>query len=144
MPLVLPGAAVPRTPLPCPGSPTAPPTPGILDIRWEECACPLCGGRNAAPLVRAPDFDPEDTGLWFTVVRCLDCGLCFTNPRPDRASMARFYPADYRPHRLPETGAPAGPGALPGRREAPASAPGRGRLLDFGCGGGKFLRRVHR
>ena len=47
----------------------------------------------------APDVTGSRTGLWFAVVRCQDCGLCFTNPRPSPDSIGQFYPAVYRPHR---------------------------------------------
>ena len=56
MTLVVPAGAAPPPPLPRPGS--APAAPDVLGIRWEECDCLLCGGRQAVPLVRAPDFDP--------------------------------------------------------------------------------------
>ncbi|HEV3204289.1 MAG TPA: hypothetical protein VGY77_07900, partial [Gemmataceae bacterium] len=51
-------------------------------IVWEETACPLCGSRRWIPLIEAPDNMPGNGGLWFAVVRCPECDLCFTNPRP--------------------------------------------------------------
>src|SRR5207237_5515452 len=67
-------------------------------IEWEECACPLCGGEHWSALVEAPDRLAGSQGLWFAVVQCRDCGLCFTNPRPSPHSIGRFYPAGYAPH----------------------------------------------
>ena len=53
-------------------------------------------------VLEAPDPTPSDgPGLWFAVVRCENCGLAYTNPRPSPATIGRFYPADYRPHRRP-------------------------------------------
>jgi SAM-dependent methyltransferase len=131
-----------------------PPEPSASDeavpvVEWEEPDCLLCGGQQWTPVLEAQDSVPGATGLWFAVVQCLDCGLCFTNPRPSAASMSQFYPSAYRPHRLPRSG---------GRRlwhlHSPLRAPrkerrslawhGQGRLLDFGCGGGAFLQRMHR
>jgi 2-polyprenyl-3-methyl-5-hydroxy-6-metoxy-1,4-benzoquinol methylase len=118
-------------------------------VKWEDAACPLCG-LDAAPVVReAPDPNRPD-GLVFAVVRCPQCRLHYTNPRPDELSIGRFYPDDYRPHRksrkasrppdrslftwITGSDCPERRGVLP-RREP-------GRLLDFGCGGGSFLERM--
>src|SRR5437588_3972751 len=69
-------------------------------IEWEEPSCLLCMSRNWSALVEAPDSAPGGTGLWFVVVQCQECGLCFTNPRPSPDCIGRFYPAAYRPHRI--------------------------------------------
>jgi SAM-dependent methyltransferase len=121
-------------------------------VAWEETPCPLCGHSDAAVLFEAPDPVPAaGAGLWFAVVRCGHCGLAYTNPRPTPAAIGRFYPPDYRPHRRPrkmqQTRA-ARPlwASLFGRpcNERRGTLPwhGQGRLLDFGCGGGGFLKRM--
>jgi 2-polyprenyl-3-methyl-5-hydroxy-6-metoxy-1,4-benzoquinol methylase len=109
-------------------------------IRWEEPNCLLCGQRNWQPLVEAPDFQ-AGTGLVFAVVQCLECGLCFTNPRPTPSCLEHFYPGDYRPHQTSQQSQPRR-GRLAGKRLLPWH--GQGRLLDFGCGGGDFLCRMRR
>jgi SAM-dependent methyltransferase len=120
-------------------------------VEWEESDCLLCGGRRWTPLLEAPDCVPGGTGLWFAVVQCLDCGLCFTNPRPSAANIAQFYPSAYGPHltaalrrspkpwhiRLPS------PWRGPRQQRRALEWHGQGRLLDFGCGGGSFLERMH-
>jgi SAM-dependent methyltransferase len=120
-------------------------------IVWEEPDCLLCGGDRRTLLLEAPDSHPGARGLWFAVVRCAECGLCFTSPRPDQATIGQFYPAGYRPHRRPRP-------ERDGHRSSPLAFVlgrpcierrvlgwhGRGRLLDFGCGGGVFLGRMHR
>src|SRR5437867_1178146 len=80
---------------------STPPAEAGPVIEWEEPDCLLCGGRHWSPLVEAPDAIPGGTGLWFAVVQCQDCGLCFTNPRPALHSMAQFYPDAYGPHYPP-------------------------------------------
>ena len=128
----------------------APASPSGPVVEWEETDCLLCGGRRWSHLVEAPDAIPGGTGLWFAVVQCQDCGLCFTNPRPNIHTIGQFYPSYYRPHRspirrqrwrwhlpLPHTWRRAGWE----RRSLPWH--GQGRLLDFGCGGGTFLERMH-
>ncbi len=122
------------------------------EVEWEEPDCLLCGGQRWLPLLEAPDRLPDGTGLWFAVVQCLDCGLCFTNPRPSAASIGQFYPATYRPHHLPQPGRgtrPWRPSLLspwpsPRKGRRTLAWHGQGRLLDFGCGGGSFLQRMHR
>ncbi|MCA9069042.1 MAG: class I SAM-dependent methyltransferase [Planctomycetaceae bacterium] len=66
------------------------------NIEMETVPCLLCGGENFEPVIASPD---PLTGLGgeFTVVRCLECGLHFTNPRPTEQSIGQFYPSNYSP-----------------------------------------------
>jgi hypothetical protein len=123
----------------------------LQDFRWEETDCLLCGHSEADLVLEAADPLPaHQRGLRFAVVRCRHCGLVYTNPRPDAASMSRFYPADYAPHvvrfRRPARAKPLWFSRLFGRPcperrgRLPCSPPGR--LLDFGCGSGAFLQRM--
>jgi SAM-dependent methyltransferase len=120
-----------------------------LVIEWEEPNCLLCASRNCSPLVEAPDTTAGGTGLWFGVVQCQECGLCFTNPRPSLESIGQFYPEEYGPHRTParrisRSTHPKRKHKSHSRREHQIlSWRGQGRLLDFGCGGGSFLARMH-
>lgn len=121
-------------------------------VLWDDTPCPLCGAESPALVLEAPDATPaEGRGLWFAVVRCEQCGLMYTNPRPSPESIGKFYPADYRPHRRPRKMRHSRPGrpllaTLFGRpcNERRGTIPwhGLGRLLDFGCGGGSFLKRM--
>jgi 2-polyprenyl-3-methyl-5-hydroxy-6-metoxy-1,4-benzoquinol methylase len=107
-------------------------------VQWEETNCPLCDGPHWSLLTEAPDLTPGGSGLWFAVVRCRDCGLCYTNPRPDAATIRQFYPPIYATHQAPHP-------ARHSRRRGPTFPVfGQGRLLDFGCGGGAFLGQMHR
>jgi 2-polyprenyl-3-methyl-5-hydroxy-6-metoxy-1,4-benzoquinol methylase len=123
-------------------------------VEWEETSCLLCGSRFWENLVEGADTAKGGTGLWFAVVQCQQCGLCFTNPRPTRAHIHRFYTEAYQPHRSPAQRKPAKPRLLSSkqrglrwlrRRNERQSLPwqGEGRLLDFGCGGGSYLERMH-
>jgi 2-polyprenyl-3-methyl-5-hydroxy-6-metoxy-1,4-benzoquinol methylase len=120
-------------------------------VQWDDSPCPLCGRADAAVAFEARDPNPTSgPGLVFAVVRCKACGLAYTNPRPDVESIVGFYPPDYRPHRRPRKDRSAvgawwrsrltGKGSPERRGTIPWH--GRGRLLDFGCGGGAFLRRM--
>jgi len=118
-------------------------------IRWEVTGCPMCGSRTWSTLLETPQAD--GTGPRFAVVRCRRCDLCFTNPRPDPATIGQFYPADYQPHRRSVfaladrihwwSGLTASAGRRCGSR---CNLPRQGqcRLLDFGCGNGSFLGRM--
>ena len=118
-------------------------------IEWEEVPCLLCAGDRLSPLVEAPDRAAGSAGLWFVVVQCQDCGLCFTNPRPSARTIGQFYPSGYRPHHLSRTRKIrrrisswiGWPGRSRERKTMPPH--GQGRLLDFGCGGGSYLERMH-
>jgi SAM-dependent methyltransferase len=114
-------------------------SPGVA-VEWEEAGCLLCASRRWLPLVEAQDPAPVGPGLYFAVVQCQGCGLCFTNPRPSEASTAQFYPTA-------RAGASSGRRSLTdrwpwlhdwlSRRQPP------GRLLDFG-GGSAFHERMRR
>jgi SAM-dependent methyltransferase len=119
-------------------------------VEWDEANCPLCDGTRWHPITEAPDLTPGGSGLWFAVVRCQDCRLCFTNPRPSPATIGRFYPPGYQPHQAPAAERPRWWRRLPVLSHVPGRARqlvpwhGEGRLLDFGCGGGNFLDRMRR
>ncbi|MFL5339878.1 MAG: class I SAM-dependent methyltransferase [Gemmataceae bacterium] len=115
-------------------------------VSWEESSCPLCHGPHWSPLLEAQDPHAGADGLWYAVVQCDSCGTCFTNPRPDPATVARFYPPPELHHQ------PRRNSAWPWRRLLPrggAMTPGvawhgEGRLLDVGCGSGAYLRAMRR
>jgi 2-polyprenyl-3-methyl-5-hydroxy-6-metoxy-1,4-benzoquinol methylase len=121
-------------------------------VVWEETACTLCGRDQAELIAEAADpLPPEGGGLRFALVRCRHCGLTYTNPRPSPESISRFYPSDYSPHqrrpaarrrrvrpwlwhRLFGRPCPERRGYIRGMKP--------GRLLDVGCGGGSYLKRM--
>jgi 2-polyprenyl-3-methyl-5-hydroxy-6-metoxy-1,4-benzoquinol methylase len=124
-------------------------------VQWEETNCLLCGSRFWSHLVEGADNAPGGSGLWFVVVQCQQCGLCFTNPRPTAPGISRFYPETYQPHRSPGQRKKARARLFSSqqrglrwlrRANERKSLPwhGQGRLLDFGCGGGSYLERMHR
>ena len=125
--------------------------PRRTSFLWEETACPLCGRDDSELLTESADPIPADgPGLRFAVVRCRNCALAYTNPRPTPETIARFYPRDYAPHRPPCVAAPTrAPSAFWSRvfgrpcRERRGCLPGSGRrLFDFGCGSGGYLQRM--
>jgi SAM-dependent methyltransferase len=112
-------------------------TDSRFPIVWEECPCPLCAGVDHVALFEAGDTQGRE--LRFLLVKCKRCGLCFTNPRPDAASIQQFYAADYPCHHGKHRPVACAAGWL--RKLLPIHGPAR--LLDFGCGAGDFLARMH-
>jgi 2-polyprenyl-3-methyl-5-hydroxy-6-metoxy-1,4-benzoquinol methylase len=111
----------------------------------------LCGRADAAPFAEAADPLPANgPGLRFAIVRCRHCGLTYTNPRPTPAGIATFYPTGYAPHTSRENRHNRFPSRFWSRvfgrpcpeRRGDLACPAPGRLLDFGCGGGSYLRRM--
>ncbi|MGL6073655.1 MAG: class I SAM-dependent methyltransferase [Fimbriiglobus sp.] len=120
-------------------------------VVWEHVACPMCSSRDEEILCEAADANPGDAKpKVFAVVQCRRCGLSYTNPRPDRRTIGQFYPEDYQPHRRPrkirEAGSASFWSRFTGRSQPERNGElpwmGQGRLLDFGCGGGSYLKRM--
>jgi SAM-dependent methyltransferase len=77
----------------------------------------------------------------FTIVECQSCGLGFVNPRPSRAEMQRFYPAEY--YRGFERDGRYHQARYGLEAQYLASIESDGvvrRLLDIGCAHGGFPR----
>ena len=120
-----------------------------LTVDWEEPRCLLCNSQRCSILVEAPDPLKGGGGLWFAVTQCQDCGLCFTNPRPTAECISQFYTTHYPPHgkigKRRKHGWQQWSPWRCGRHKNVEGllGPGDGRLLDFGCGNGTFLLRMH-
>lgn len=121
-----------------------PPNKGL---QWEDVGCPLCGSRQSVLLIQAPDPQAPADPAEYRVVRCTGCGMAFTNPRPTAETIGLAYPVEYGPHQgVKQTARRRHWWSRPmarwrGRREL--AWQGQGRLLDFGCGAGSFLLRMH-
>lgn len=111
--------------------------------------CPLCGSWRRDPVVHAADrLSParghSSPAHHFTVVRCRDCGLAFTDPRPTAAAIGAYYPDAY--HAVPSGSRLATLEERYRRRQhneavrwLRARRPHRGLVLDVGCGAGDLL-----
>ena len=60
----------------------------------ESVLCDLCGGNDCEPVLVGRDHLLKGDAQ-FQVVRCRECGLIYTNPRPTARELSRFYPAEY-------------------------------------------------
>jgi SAM-dependent methyltransferase len=115
-------------------------------IRWETVPCPLCGSAADTDFFHAPG----DDGLDYRLGQCAACSLVYTNPRPDAASIARFYPEDYSPYQPPRRQRTGflrrlrGRVGLRGEKALSDRIPVRpgGVLMDYGCGSGWFAAQM--
>jgi SAM-dependent methyltransferase len=106
--------------------------------------CGICNGMAGEYLFSARDFNFRTTDESFSIVRCPDCGISQTVPRPPEETLGRFYPASYYP-----TGgydrAYYRRKILPWQRsklDIVCRFRSSGTLLDVGCGAGFFVREA--
>ena len=99
----------------------------------SRSTCANCGGtlRPWLPVVK----DPQ-TGDFFTIVRCANCGLGKTRPSPD--DLAYYYGPSYHGGRHGITALWCAHRRLHWVKSLAGAGTGR-RLLDIGCGDGTFL-----
>ena len=119
----------------------------------ETVPCVLCG-RDGGDVVRVagdrlePAQDLPGQPAAFTLVRCPGCGLVYLDPRPTAAEIGRFYPDDYHTARGARGAVQRLEDAWRRRqfgevvRWLAECRPGRGRLLDVGCGSGELLEAL--
>ena len=67
----------------------------------ETITCDFCGSAEAVPVARQADKLHRTTDELFTIVRCKECGLHYTNPRPSAHEIGRYYAENYAFHFAP-------------------------------------------
>ena len=110
-------------------------------------SCPLCDSIQIESFLNIKDHSVS--GETFGVSTCSNCGLLFTNPRPDLASIARYYESDdYISHSNSSKGLInriyqfARHYAIKQKIsliEKIAGSVSKKSILDIGCGTGEFL-----
>jgi 2-polyprenyl-3-methyl-5-hydroxy-6-metoxy-1,4-benzoquinol methylase len=126
-----------------------PPVEEKPPIELEDSRCPLGCSAGDDPVLTGHDRISGLPGE-FAVVRCRECGLLRTSPRPTAGTIGFYYPADYGPYvgTRSETAAaqPGGFVRLARRlfdvraQSIPRLRPGR--LLEIGCASGSYLRAM--
>ncbi len=121
-----------------------------LKEQFENIGCPLGCASESSHVATGRDRLHGRAGI-FHVVRCSDCGLIRTDPRPTEDHISHYYPSDYHPHLASAVqGAEVRASKSKLRaivnwladsgRYIPAVPPGR--LLEIGCANGDFLSRM--
>ncbi|MCG7865976.1 MAG: class I SAM-dependent methyltransferase [Candidatus Thiodiazotropha taylori] len=117
-------------------------------VELESKPCPLgCSPADEKVLTgydRINDLPGE-----FDVVRCGNCGLLRTNPRPTPASIGFYYPDDYSPYLDTRVMSGSGSGGLKHWIKSlldtkaqliPKLQPGE--MLEVGCASGNYLHKM--
>lgn len=120
--------------------PESSPRPALCLV---ETRCALCGADRAEPVATGRDFEYDTCSNRFRFVRCAECGHRYLSPRPSVADLGVIYPANYyafagggnplvaRLRRVWEAGKV--------RLYRDLVGDGPRRILDVGCGDGRFL-----
>jgi 2-polyprenyl-3-methyl-5-hydroxy-6-metoxy-1,4-benzoquinol methylase len=110
--------------------------------------CPICNGTTFQNFITARDY--TTTQEEFQIQKCSTCNFLLTNPRPSIESISRYYASDnYISH--------SGKSNLFGNIYRLARNytlknkykliqhyhPAPGKILDYGCGTGEFLKFLH-
>ncbi len=117
-------------------------------------SCAICGSTNSKKLLTSHDKYIRVDNTKFTLVRCSVCELVYLNPQPTMEELVKYYPSHY-PSYLPEYKVleenrllaflkgikklitpPSSSASSPNETSSDTS---RLRVLDFGCGSGRFL-----
>lgn len=117
----------------------------------ETWPCPVCGSDRGLPVLRGRDTWRGGVEV-FQVVRCPECTMLRTNPRPVAAALPGFFDGSYPFYRHAHEPASPDSGELerrlrpfiPRARRLTEIAGGPGRLLDAGCGDGYFMTAMKR
>lgn len=106
--------------------------------------CPVCGSEIFEPFISGKDYFLS--GEKFEIVKCTDCGLRFTNPRPKAEELGKYYEsAEYISHSDSKQGLFAAVYQQVrkytlGRKLALINKfQKKGEILDIGCATGQFL-----
>lgn len=113
-------------------------------------ACPLCDNHSFSNNLVVKDH--AISGESFVLVACTDCGFLFTNPRPAQSQIAKYYQSEnYQSHAASAKGLIDWVYQLARYftirqkfRWLNSLKPDQGKLLDYGCGTGSFLKLTAR
>jgi 2-polyprenyl-3-methyl-5-hydroxy-6-metoxy-1,4-benzoquinol methylase len=111
--------------------------------RLEQC--PICNKESLKNFMVVTDNAISKES--FVIVQCENCSFKFTNPRPDEASIGRYYASEeYISHSNTSSGltnkAYRVVRSITLRQKVALInkfVPQKGRILDYGCGTGHFL-----
>ena len=106
--------------------------------------CPYCESNNSSLYLELKDYflTQED----FEIVKCCDCGLLYTTPRPPSEKLGDYYKSEnYLSHKenkhgfIPRIYEFVKSFNLKNKLKIATKGKGTGNILDIGCGVGDFL-----
>lgn len=116
-------------------------------VCMETVTCNLCGSTSYRTIYQLSDWLLERPQVQTTLVKCLNCGLIYQNPRPTIEEMGQHYPPEYEPYN--STGQAtswlrrkAVEYGLDKRARAVTGYKHGGIILDIGCASGVFLHHM--
>lgn len=119
-----------------------------FDVELEDRDCPLGCTHDDEILFSSRDRINNLPGSFY-VVKCNQCGLLRTNPRPTRDTISFYYPESYGPYHSTEVKSNNRPSFL--KKNIPKIFPLNlenlpdipvGQLLEIGCASGSFLNSM--
>ena len=107
--------------------------------------CPICGKEEFKNFIVVTDNTVSKES--FVIVECENCAFKFTNPRPDEASIGKYYESEeYISHSNSKSGiinkAYHVVRSITTKQKVDLinrHSSGKGKILDYGCGTGVFL-----
>jgi len=124
----------------------------MTTIQMEDISCPLGCERNDKIILSGCDLIYKLPGV-FNIVKCAQCGLMRSNPRPNQDSIGFFYPEHYGPYIGTQVNQPKIKSFLKSMfkpfvnryindnsQKLPMMVPSR--MLEIGCASGAFLNHM--
>ena len=126
----------------------------VTPIQLEDVSCPLGCMKNDKIVLTGIDLIHNLPGV-FNIVRCCNCGLMRTNPRPTPEAISLYYPHDYPPYvdTRVQSSKPNASSLVKtlispivrhlfrfNTMNLPKMLPGR--MLEIGCASGSFLHKM--
>lgn len=114
-------------------------------LHLKKVSCAVCGSSEAADAASGFDYEYHTGPDRFTFQKCRKCGHLFLNPRPSGEDLSVIYPPNYYSFSEEQTGT----SLIAYFRKVWESqkvkafrsllGPGPKKILDVGCGEGRFL-----
>ncbi|MDQ3190630.1 MAG: class I SAM-dependent methyltransferase [Bacteroidota bacterium] len=107
-------------------------------------SCPVCESEKQSEFLVCKDYTVSQKN--FSIAECLDCGFKFTNPRPEKEHLGKYYKSsEYISHSNTKKGLVNSlyqlvrKYTLKKKLELINQLSDKGSILDIGCGTGEFL-----